>query len=226
MFRLPGAAASTEYLRVRVLHAGFRAAYATVALRSLEGVTIDLEATLPVAGRVELPEGLTAAGLELRVYNVPGVATTCDADGSFRLDHLPPSPLYCRLLVAGLAAGWTHRQARVQAGMQQIRIRVEPASEIAGTVIHALTGAAVANASVLHEHGPNGDEVVRTDDYGRFRIGRVPPGQVELQADSMLTLPRGPGRPADAPRTQHRSGRLALDLAPGECRDEVVIRIE
>lgn len=244
-FVLRGHAKSCEHLRVRALQPGFEVAYADVGLRHADPISLDLKRTRPVTGRVTIPSSIPPQSLTLRVYNLAGVTAPIAADGSFRLDHLPPAPMQCRLLVGGLDEAWTHVRTMVTAGDDGVAITILPAATVSGHVVFRLDGAGAGDAAVFHPHGPHGDEIVRTDQRGAFTIGRLPPGPVDLRADHIAKLPRARRSDAEVeaagarsaqeqdrpvmrvpPSTRHSEGVLPLDLQPGEQRTGLVIRIE
>jgi hypothetical protein len=75
---------------------------------------------------------------------------------------------------------------------------------------------------VLHEHGPRGKEAVWCDGSGRFRIGNVPAGAVQLTAESSETS----RTPDGTKRVALRHGTRLLHVTERERRTGVAIEVE
>lgn len=112
-------------LRVRICADTF--APWTRDVRVPEGETLDLgtipvNAGIAVAGVVLDPEGRPAAGvvLEVRLDFVVQRTATTDADGRFRLEHLPVGTHSVKLLVEGHAE--QTRDVEATTSLQDVRL--------------------------------------------------------------------------------------------------------
>lgn len=182
-FTFAGFSSTLADLHLRVFHPGHTVVDHLWVVHGDRDVDLRLQPTLPVEGRLLLPEGVRSDDLRLRIYNLPGVEAPVAADGRFMIDHLPPPPFQLRVLLAGLPAEWTHPLTLVETGQRDVEIRVQRARSVAGRVIDA-QGRSIANAAIVHEHGPHGRQVAHCNVNGFFCIERVPSGRIELRAEA------------------------------------------
>ncbi len=213
-FVLEGISPTVNFVLLRVLSVGHAVLERERALAAEDPLLLEVQPTEPVSGRVAVPAGVSAQGLVVQALNVPGVATTTDADGRFAIDHLPGRPFEPRLIVTSLPAGYTHRVAKARAGMRDLEITVSRANTVSGVVVTAGTGQTHHFATVRHDHGPRGQEVFRLDEFGRFVLGNVPAGEVTIEAF-----------PGQKPQEGAPYGKVIVNLAGGQVRDDLVIEI-
>jgi hypothetical protein len=170
---------------------------------------VALVRTRPRAGRIVAPPGFDATSLRVLARGLPGVETVPAADGTFVLDHVPPS-VSPRLLLYGLPATLAHASARAE---PDVRIELVAAAAVRGRVVDATTREPLGGAMVFC----GDDHAVRADAHGRFEIGQLPPGPAVVDAKYHYHVRR---------RLQSRSGSLSVDLRSGETLDDVVVPIE
>jgi protocatechuate 3,4-dioxygenase beta subunit len=164
---------------------------------------------------------------------LPGVrvAATCgqtfwaatDATGHFRFTGLPAAS--CGLLFDGL--GLLPRRQLVTIHPQDthiaVRVALTPQAAIAGTVLDE-NGWPVARATVLAAQYLTVDGVselqpvrrVQSDDLGRYRIGKLPPGRYYIRVRPMGGAPWGDYLPAWYPSAAQTAGARAIDLREGQ----------
>ena len=237
-FSVDGISDTVSHLLLRVLHGGFGAVEHGVYMDSPEPAELKIARTQPVTGRLVSDVDVELSDQEIRVFHLPGVQTRTGVDATFRLDHVPSEIKRAYLVVSTLPEGLTHRRTAVSAGRSDVRVDIVPSAIVRGRAVNGNTGQGVADASVVHDHGPAGLEVVRTDGGGYFEIGRVPPGPVEFRADILVERRVPPSTPvgvsASQPAMPGTPGRLrrflaqgstSLEIDAGEVRDGVVIRI-
>lgn len=216
-FVLAGFAADQPSIGLRVRKPGFAQLAVEQRLDADEPPPqLVLTPTEPIRGRVVAPEGVDVASLRVLAKGLPGVEAAIGADGAFALDHVPKD-LTPRLLLYGLSERFTHREVRGTPG-SACTIAIEPAGEVRGFVLDAITRAPVGDALVWHGHGPTGMTAVRSDENGAFVLGALPPGDVEIAAQVEL---RFPGK---KPRTKAGSRQLRIDA--GERRERIAILVE
>ena len=224
-FRIRGFSSTLSSVYVRVLAPSFAMAGLEWWFDAETSREVELERTRPVSGRVIASDvnapDVNLAGLRILAFNLPGVEAATDADGRFVLDHLPPPPTVVQLLVSTLAAGYTHAKVLVESGQRDVEIHVQRAASVSGRVMNVETGLGVARATVRHDYGPHGIEVVECDSGGGFRIGGLPAGQVTLDA-YMKRVRVGPeGRR----RQVWEQATCTLQLVVAEAREGVSIRV-
>jgi hypothetical protein len=224
-FTLSGFSSNLKYLLVRVFQEGFAVQELDWEIDGRGPLELTLEPTKLLKGEVEFCPGLVARPMELRAYQVPGVSTMSDAEGKFTMKHLPAAPLKTAILLSSLPPEFTHRRLQVEASDQPVKLQVIRSALVRGQVVNGNNGQGVAGAKVLHEHGPNGYEIVVCDSNGYFEIGRVPPGEVRLDADIMIQTRAIPDDPSSALRRKLVQGHVLVDLIEGESLDDVVIQV-
>ncbi|GAB4136768.1 MAG: hypothetical protein Fur0037_01550 [Planctomycetota bacterium] len=224
-FTVEGIAADLGSVALRILDDGYAIDNLDMPI-GLEDVELDRNVpkpflvtvpTVPVRGRVILPDGVDPARLAVVARGLPGVDAPLAADGSFALDHVPPG-VEPRLLVHGLPEDLTHAEVHASA-KDEVRIAIVPATEIRGWVLDANTRQPIPGAEVFHEAGPMGLVGVTTDPNGAFRIGKVPAGIVRLSAQHRMQLPPGQG-------TLVRTGHRDLRVEAGVPLESIIVTIE
>ncbi|MGE3173396.1 MAG: hypothetical protein AB7O97_12290 [Planctomycetota bacterium] len=217
-FELAGFSQGLPALGVRVLAPGFALAFANQPLGG-DSPVVPLVATQPITGRVEFTtEAPDVDRTVLRVLakGLPGLDAVLQDSGAFALDHVPPN-LQPRLLLHGLPPTWTHRLVHAAPGDRSVVIAVEPAARVRGVVVDDLTQQPLPGAMVWHENGPAGWVQTEADGQGRFELGLVPAGAIEVRAQHTRTDAVG-----DKITT---SGVLRLQVGSGEDRDGVAVRL-
>lgn len=225
-FVVEGISSTADNVRLQVFAPGYEVDQQGIDIRVETDPVIAMKPTQLVRGVVIVPEGVATEDLEVRVFSVPGVVGRVAADGSFELDHLPPAPTICRLLIANLPAAWTHSKTMVSAGDSGVTVVVEKSGRMSGTVIDAMTRTPLPRAKVFHEQGPNGYEIVDCDQYGRFEIGRVPQGVVRVTADILEATRRATPTGSVRVEKRPRQGWLDIDVREGETISEIALTIE
>jgi hypothetical protein len=216
-FVLEGFAEGQPSLGVRVLADGYAVAYVEHVLPDDDEPIVPLVATQPIEGIVLRREDVPPVPLLVLARGLPGVAAAVAADGSFRLDHVPPA-LQPRLLVYGLPPSHTHQLVHASPGDRGVRIEVVRAARIRGRVVDRLTQVARAGAFVWHEHGPAGRIWAETASDGSFELDLAPPGDIVLFAQHITSDPLGDRR------TQIGERRVAV--VEGQDEDAIVIRVD
>lgn len=176
--------------------------------------------TLPARGRLVTGEDIPLAGLAVRIFQLPGLATTTGPDGSFQFDAAPPAPMLLHPVVDGLPEDWTYERASMQAGRETV-IRLVRGLHVTGRVVDGITGRPVARARVFHEHGPRCVVATRSDNDGNFDLPLVPIGRIEIRAvvDRQVNSGRQ-GTPVLAQAVE------TIDVADGAPLPSVLLRIE
>ncbi|MCA8943920.1 MAG: carboxypeptidase regulatory-like domain-containing protein [Planctomycetes bacterium] len=223
-FELVGLSSAVPYLTLRVLAPGHGVAEATVAVDSGRVAPIEVTPTHSIGGRIVACEGVDVGDRPIVVYNLPGVTARTDSDGSFVLDHVPAMYERCRLLVAGLEPEFTHARCDAAPGDRDVEIVVERACHVVGVAVDALTRDPIRGTKVFHEHGPTGVEVVDCDEWGRFRLRRLPAGSAWITAD-VLVEERSLNRGYVRKQTKVRRGDALVDLDSGEVQTDVIVLI-
>ncbi len=210
-FTLAGVSPSNRFVTLWVFKAGHaQVEKPSFAFDAPLAVACQLVRTEPVTGRVVVPNGVTAGGLVVQAYALPGIAATTDASGAFRLDHLPPQSA-ARLLVQGLPSGHTHRAATARAGQRDVEIAVTRACQISGTVVDGRSGQIPHLAVARHDHGPRGEETFKLDEFGRFLLPNVPEGMVTIEA--FVGVEREKDAPYAALQLEFKDGESKRDVA-------------
>jgi hypothetical protein len=220
-FAVERLSSSSSFFAVRVLLAEYTALDADVQLVAGSPLRLTMTRTRPITGTVEVPAGVDAAALTLRVLRLPGPTTKLLADGGFYLDGLPLPPSRVRLLVGGLPDGFTHHACYVSAGEQRVALRVQRAAKVRGVVVTADRDLPVPRAYVEHPHGPRGGAGDYTDSAGRFELHAVPPGLVRIEASGGVPTPASVT--AGEPRVP--VGFAEVEITAGSDRDGVVVRV-
>lgn len=179
-FRLEGFASDLPVVSLRVLAAGCALATTSHFVNG-PGALVPVVPTQPLRGRVALPPGVEAKGLLVLCKGLPGVQAEVAADGSFELEHVPPT-LEPRLLVHGLPAPFTHALVHGSAGQDGVTIEVVKGASVRGLVLDRATREPMAAAMVWHDCGPTGGATATTDAAGFFAFDRVPAGKVLVRA--------------------------------------------
>lgn len=200
---------------LRVLSAGHSLAHVD-ALRA-EGAEVPLAvvtSTKPLQGRVQLPAGVSATELRVVARGLPGVESRLEADGSFRLDHVP-AWTWPRLVVHGLPTGFTQRGCQATVA-ERAEVVVEQAIVLRGYVLDALTQSPVDGATVYHENGADGLTTCTTGMDGSYEFTDLPSGPVRLFAYRK-----------DKESGAVRSGERRIELRASEPElDNVLVRID
>ena len=216
-FRLEGFSSDLPMLGIRVLAKDCALAFSNQFLEPGVSFVVPMLATRPLRGRVELPEGKSAAGLRVLAKGLPGVEAKVAGDGAFELDHVPPN-LEPRLLVHGLPNGLTHAQVNAHAGQEGVAIVVQPEVTFRGRVVERMRQAPMGGAMVWHDCGPGGGVTVQADGDGRFSIHGAPPGELVLRAQCSIKNDEGD--------TDTLSGERKIVLEVGKDPGEVMVRID
>ncbi len=224
-FTLEGFSENLRYLLVRVFQEGFAVQELDWEIRGRSSLDLTLEATKLLKGSIEFCEGLMTQPMELRAYQVPGVSARSDDQGKFVMKHLPAAPLKTAILLSSLPPEFTHRRLQVQANDQPVKLVVARSAMVHGQVVNGNNGQGVPAAKVYHEHGPAGLEIVVSDANGYFEIGRLPPGEVRLDADIMIQTRAIPSDPASAMRRKLIQGHVIVDCIEGETLPDVMIKV-
>lgn len=222
-FAIDRLSSSSGFFAVRVLMPGYALFQDDMERREGEAMSITLHRSRPVEGRVEVPPEAAREGLVVRAHRCPGVEARVGVDGAFRLDCVPAPPLKARLLVHGLAPGWTHRTVLAESGDEGLVVEAEPEARVRGVVVTADRDMPVPRAYVHHPHGPAGGAGVYADEDGRFELGGVPSGRVRLDAfGGKPRLERVEGEPD---RMQVPFGFVEVEAAPGQILEKIVVRV-
>ncbi len=160
---------------------------------SLRGTVVESGTGKPVGGAaisIESP-GIFNMAESLMGNFQRGLLTA--PDGSFTLDGLVPGEI--EIQVQHDSYSTARKQVAIAAGVPPAEITVELSSGgvIEGTVRDS-KGELVASGMVMVTRGftPSGDGPVSTDEFGHFRVERLPPGTYRVMA-----MPR-PGEDADS----------------------------
>jgi hypothetical protein len=231
-FRLSGLSSTLASVHLRVLAPSFAVAAVEWWFDAAQSRQIALSRTQPVIGRVVMVgRGDTAAsrelvktgcaGMRVQAVNLPGVDAVTDAEGGFLLDHLPAPPTVVQLTAAPLPRGYTHARVSVEAGQRRVELLLQPEAVVTGRVIDVATGLGVGGATVSHAHGPCGNQAVRCDSSGGFRIDLLPPGRAILEAYIQRREPGPDGRVRPVWR---QLASAVVELTSGEHRGGVTLR--
>jgi protocatechuate 3,4-dioxygenase beta subunit len=147
---------------------------------------LDFAGDLVLSGRVTLG-GEPLAGAQVGATGGEpagfGIAHTA-ADGGFRIGRLGPGRY--ELMVSAMAEGLIHREEIELHDDREVRIELE-ASEVAGRVVDAETGAPVPGAEVrlapAWAEMLGGSSTRSGDPDGAFRLRRVAAGEYRLRVD-------------------------------------------
>ena len=214
-FELTGVAPSVHPLSLRVRAPGYALTHVDVpaAVASDQDVTVALQRTVALRGRIEAPPDVDLQSLWVLARGLPGVQAVPDADGTFVLAHIPPR-LEPRLLVDGL--GVFHGCPEVRATREgPVVLVVHSAGVVRGTTVDAMTGATLPGAFVFSPDGA----ATRSDAAGSFELRQVLPGNIEVTAQY---------QPAPKPRQRRgakRFGRVRVEVRAGEVVEGVTIKL-
>jgi hypothetical protein len=212
-FVVDGVDAALDGLALRIHAPGYMLAHAAIE-RGADGApattTVPLDRGGVRKGQIAAPPGCDVTKLLVLARGLPGVQATPAADGSFALDGLPPlaEP---RLCLHGLPDLLAHAPVRAAANAPA-RIELVPAATVRGRVRSVADGKPLAGALVWIG---DDDEIVRTDDDGRFELRHQLPGAVEVRAQWDFAKKRG--------RRSKWQGRAAAVLVAGQTLDGVEI---
>jgi hypothetical protein len=216
-YELTGFASSLPVLGVRVLAKGYAIGFVSHFVGGEEPLIVPLLATKPIRGRIDVPVGVDHKALRVLAKGLPGVEALVAADGSFELEHVPPS-LEPRLLVYGLPLAFTHPLVHASAGQDAVRIGVVPSARLRGRVIERNSHIAMGGAMVWHDCGPAGGATVQTDEGGYFVLDRVPGGDVLLRAQREIKNPEGD--------FETLSGERRVKVDVGKDQVELIVQID
>ena len=222
-FVIAGLSARLQVMHVRVLCDGYgmreRRWWNEVKNRSgsaplIQNLDFELMPVPPATGRVVLPEGVSAADLELRIYNLPGVSCRLADDGAFTLHHLQqPEVDTFSVLVANLPPGYTHPYVLVRPGDKDVEIPVRKAVTLNGRLLHRQAESPLPGATITHRCGTRGGGMAEVGSDGSFRFEGLPPGQVRLE----ISLPKSKLYPDGGLR------RKLVELKEGSDQKPVVV---
>jgi RNA polymerase sigma factor (sigma-70 family) len=180
-------------------------------LRTIRGRVLD-EAGRPIAGAVVMGGKSLNAFLGNSLTAQAG--TTTGTDGSFALALWDAD---AKVVLALHRAGWSP-VTMVAAGTDDLALdlHLRPTAALEGTVTRG--GAALeAQVSIATSGDAKLRMLVPTDAQGRYRVDRLPPGELEVSA--MLSHDAGLGSGSRAMRplslTSGETGRVDLDLPTG-----------
>jgi hypothetical protein len=157
------------------------------------------------AGKLVAPREVDVTNLCVLARGFVGVQAQVAQDGAFVLDHVPfgAEP---KLIVYGLTPDWAQTSSGVTVdGLTTIE--VVRAALAKGRVVDAATGDALPDALVFCED----QEAVRADARGRYALGRLLAGDVELRAQWQVVDKRR--------RATKFFGRRRVTLVAGEVRE-------
>ncbi len=144
-------------------------------------VVLELRAGLFVAGRVVGPDGLPVTNVTVMSNRGPNGESR--ADGSFRIGPLEPGKV--TLNVWSFASGLTAEPLEVQAGEEDVLLRLEPGGAITGHLVD-VSGGPVGGFATLSEEGAGFGTImfstVAAD--GEFTFDGLRPGSYGVSARS------------------------------------------
>ncbi|MGE0142415.1 MAG: hypothetical protein AB7I19_04070 [Planctomycetota bacterium] len=217
-------AANVIHWHVRVFARGFAIGGLDWVADAEAPLLVRLEETQPARGRLVAEDpSLRLDGIAVRVLRLPGLSTVTNADGRFELAAIPPAPMRIHPVLDGLPEDYTCPSVWLSAG-REVEIPVMRAERVRGFVVHGITGKGLPGVQVFHEAGPFCLEATRTDDDGRFELGRVPHGDVEFRAILDRRQARryfGREEGSDLPQTLE-----LIRVTPGRATTEIVLRID
>ncbi len=180
-YHLQGYSSQVGELLLRVTAAGYQLQEKHWVPHPYEPIDLDfkLKPVPPILGQIHVPAEVSAADLQVCVFNQPGLLAKVRADGSFVLHGLGPDRKH-RLLLYNLPEGYTHRKIILAPGQRFASVRVDQAKQLRGRLLRS--GNPVVGANVYHEHCPQGREIAVTDATGEFILHSLPTGEVELRA--------------------------------------------
>lgn len=213
-FVVAGFDGALDALGLRVRAKGYGIAHERIedlGGRAGERALVALSPAPPRKGRLATPPGLDPTSLRVLARGLPGVEATPATDGTFTLDFVP-SDVEARIVLHGLPDTFAMLPARTDRG-GEVRVEVVAGAVVRGRVLDTANWRPVAGALVWC-----GDqEAVRTGADGRYELVRLPPGDVEVEAQ---------WRPAGSRRSEPmRRGRRQIVLEPGRVHDNVDISI-
>ncbi|MEZ5988630.1 MAG: carboxypeptidase-like regulatory domain-containing protein [Planctomycetota bacterium] len=202
-FTLPDLSASFEALRFRGRVDGYPDLDVETEVSAEEPIELVVEASMPLQVRVLDPAGRPSPGHRVELMGVADSERRCDQDGLVEFRGLSRRWTYKVLIDA---RGMTYRQPEDLSPSSAVHeIRLEEPLSLLGRVLDA-KGKPVYGLELRHAYGNQGIVSTRTGSGGRFHIGGLPAGRVELVYD----LPDG------------RVGRLAAVSGSGE----VLLRLD
>ena len=211
-----------EVVKLRVDHRGFALSVVARAVAGGQPVTVTLEPTRSLVGRVVGASGTAVEHAQVTIYlrdlfklagqpvtgrRQAGLSTRTDAAGRFEIEGIDPVPIEVEVR----ADGWqdatrTLDMTEIQTEPRELEIVLERAASVEGTVV-APDGAPVPGAAIRtwQPESPEGRVVyrpplARTDGDGHYRVEGLKPGAVSLEA-------RHPA---------YGRSRGSLDASPGE----------
>ncbi|MFQ5503593.1 MAG: carboxypeptidase-like regulatory domain-containing protein [Planctomycetota bacterium] len=175
-YRIEGIAPTLRFLFVRTRAEG----YAVDELEwSREGETsLDIELSRAAAVRIQvlLPDGRPARGIPVQVKLRPELARKTGTDG--RIDFLDlhaDETLFLHLE----HETFTYRKRGIAPEQTVQVIRLQKPAALEGRVQDA-HGAGIEGVELRHPHGPRAWVRTQSDRRGRFRLGDLPQGPVEI----------------------------------------------
>lgn len=177
-FRLAHIAKTTLHVELTVKHSGHEHARGTWWRRSRGALVMTLTRSKPLSFRVLGPEGAAMAGLPLRLagQEYKDYVARTDARGECSFEGLRLSDNYF-VLIDHPSLTYRWRGFSPKAKWHTIKLQ-EPAT-LVGVAVDA-GGTPRPGVELRHRHGPRRWVRTRTDDVGRFRIGDLPRGVVEI----------------------------------------------
>jgi hypothetical protein len=156
-----------------------------------------LDAPVVVAGTVTGPDGRIAAGRTVRLLTSPPREVVTDEEGEFRFADLSSDVV---VLVVPAANGAAEARLAIQAGVEEVEVRLEPGCELIGTVERAGAGPCLAGTVELRRAGVPGTHLVLAVRDGAFRAKGLPAGRFVMivrasgcrAAERDVELPGGP----------------------------------
>ena len=154
------------------------------------GIVITLMRGRSISGRVTMPDGQPAAGVQVSARSDDGGWEwgMTDTEGEFRVDGLRDGAYEINVEARGHPGLRGMSVPGVAAGTEGLTLRLEPGFTISGVVVDA-TGAPAAEVRVwasgwdgqnARDDAPNGS--AQTDANGQFTIGGLDSGGYKLRA--------------------------------------------
>ena len=144
-------------------------------------------------------------GLRVRIKNRPDLSCTSDAEGFAVFSGIAAdTALWPRVDHPSL----THRREALFADRPERVLRLEQPATISGRVIDSL-GRRLSGVELRHAHGPRAWVRTTSQRGGRFSIGDLPSGRVELHYETNTGV----------------SGTVEVEVKRGEKRSDFVLRI-